>query len=214
MSQNLEQLKQAILTYDAEGGVTLTRAALEEGASAVEVAGALTGAIRVVGDAFGRGDIFLPELVAAANAGKAAMNIIEEVLTQTASQRESAGTFMIGTVAGDIHDIGKNIVAALFFAAGFKVIDLGVDISSAAFVEAVEKHSPDILGMSALLTTTAPAQKKVVADLAAAGLRDKVKIIVGGAAISHEFAREIGADGYGATAFEAVSLADRLLGRA
>jgi corrinoid protein of di/trimethylamine methyltransferase len=207
----LERLQQAILTYQDEAAQKEARRAFEEGIDPTQVATAVTDAIRQVGDAFGDGEIFLPELLSAAKATKAAMGIVEERLKAAGKEREKDGVLVIGTVQGDVHDIGKNIVAALFFASGFEVIDLGADISPEAFVKAVQEHRPDLLAMSALLTTTATMQKTVIEQLTAAGVRDQVKIIIGGAAISQGFADQIGADGYGATAFEGIHLAYRLL---
>ncbi len=139
------------------------------------------------------------------------MPVISEALKKSGKKREVVGTIAIGTVAGDIHDIGKTIVAALFEAAGFEVIDLGIDISKEKFIEAVKEHKPDILGMSALLTTTAKEQGVVIESLKDAGIRDNVKIIVGGGAINQALADQIGADGYGATTAEGVELGLRLM---
>jgi 5-methyltetrahydrofolate--homocysteine methyltransferase len=210
-NETLDRLKSAILTYEDEAAEELARLALADSLPPTDVANTVTDAIRQVGEAFGAGDIFLPELLSAAKATKAAMAVIEAELRDTGQEHEPAGTLVIGTVEGDIHDIGKNIVAALFFASGYRVVDLGTSVSPDAFVEAVRDHQPELLGMSALLTTTAAGQKSVIDQLAASGLRDRVKIIVGGAAISKGFAEQIGADGYGPTAFDGVELAARLL---
>ncbi len=207
----LGALKTAILAYEDEKSRDLARDALSAGADPAELAKAVTSAVREVGEAFGAGQVFLPELLGAAKATKAAMGVIEERLRATGAERERAGTLVIGTVQGDIHDIGKNIVAALFFASGYQVVDLGANVPADAFVRAVKEHRPELLGMSALLTTTASMQKSVIDELGRAGLRDRVKVIVGGAAISQGFAESIGADGYAPTAFAGVELAARLL---
>ena len=207
----LEKLKKSILEFEAEDARLWATKAMEEGADPKKTANVITEAIRQVGAAFGLGDIFLPELISAADAAKQAMPVISEALKKSGKKREVVGTIAIGTVAGDIHDIGKTIVAALFEAAGFEVIDLGIDISKEKFIEAVKEHKPDILGMSALLTTTAKEQGVVIESLKDAGIRDNVKIIVGGGAINQALADQIGADGYGATAAEGVELGLRLM---
>jgi corrinoid protein of di/trimethylamine methyltransferase len=209
--QILSDIKDAILSYDDATAQELARQALAAKIDATTVAESVTDAIREVGDAFGDGRIFLPELLAAAKATKAAMGIVEEHLQDAGEKLEAAGTLVIGTVQGDVHDIGKNIVAALFTASGYKVVDLGTNVSTEAFVAAVNEHKPELLGMSALLTTTATLQKTVIDQLAEDGLRNQVKVIVGGAAISKGFAESIGADGYAPTAFDGVELAGRLL---
>jgi methanogenic corrinoid protein MtbC1 len=167
--------------------------------------------IRKVGDEFGEGKLWLPDLVGAASAMQSAMSIIEEEIKRRGVKRESLGTVVIGTVYGDIHDIGKNMVATFLLAEGFKVYDLGVDVNAEEFIKAIKKYNADILAMSALMTTTAPEQKKVIEMLRKENLREKVKVIVGGAAITEEFAREIGADGYAPTAIQAAKLAKKLI---
>jgi methanogenic corrinoid protein MtbC1 len=139
--------------------------------------------------------------------------IIEEEIKRRGTKRESLGTVVIGTVYGDIHSIGKTMVAVLLTADGFVVNDLGINVTAENFVEGVKRYSPDILAMSALMTMTAPEQKKVIATLKKEGLRDKVKIMVGGGAITQEFADSIGADGYDPTAPGALKLARRLIGK-
>ena len=155
----------------------------------------------------------IPELVGAAEAMKSATPIIEEEIRKIGKKRETAGVIVIGTVKGDIHDIGKNMVATLVTIDGFTVHDLGTDLSAEQFIEAVKQYQADILAMSALLTMTAREQRKVIDALKKAGLRDKVRVMVGGAAITQEFADDIGADGYDPTAVGAVKLARRLTGK-
>ena len=207
----IRKLKESILQFEAENARIWATKAVAEGVDPAKAANALTEAIREVGEAFGRGDIFLPELVSAADAMKQAMPVIEEGLKKAGKKRKTLGTLVIGTVEGDIHDIGKAIVAALFEASGFQVIDLGINVPAKAFVDAVKLHKPDLIGLSALLTTTAPQQKVVINSLQEAGLRNKVKVIVGGGAITQDFADRIGADGYGANAVEGVQVAVQLL---
>jgi corrinoid protein of di/trimethylamine methyltransferase len=207
----LATMRKLVLDYEAEECETLAREAMDERVDPLQVADTLSEAIKEVGDAFGRGDIFLPELLMAADAVKRAQSVIEEELKKAPQQRKIEGRLLIGTVAGDIHDIGKNIVAALFQAAGFEVIDLGVDVPAEKFIEGIRENGPDIVGLSALLTTTAPHQREIIENLKKEGIRDKVKVIVGGGAITQEFADTVGADGYGANATEGVEIAKRLL---
>jgi len=209
----IEGLKKVIKEYDTEKAANLAKRAVEEKLDPLKVLNAMTVAIREVGDAFGRGELWLPDLVGAADAMQAAMPIIEEEIKRTGAKRESLGTVVAGTVFGDIHSIGKTMVCTLLIAEGFKVHDLGVNIKAEQFVEAIDKYNADILAMSALMTMTASEQKKVIERLKKEGLRDKVKIMVGGGAITEDFAREIGADGYDPTAPGAVKLARKLIGK-
>jgi len=209
----LNNLKKAVIEYDGEAAASWARKALEAGTDPFEALDALTGGIKQVGDGYGRGELWLPELVGAAEAMKRAMPIIEEEIKRRGKKRETAGIIVVGTVKGDIHDIGKNMVATLLTIDGFGVIDLGVDIAAEKFIEAIIKHKPDVLAMSALLTMTAPEQRKVIDALKKEGIRDKVKIMVGGGAITQGFADDIGADGYEPTAVGAVGLAKRLTGK-
>jgi 5-methyltetrahydrofolate--homocysteine methyltransferase len=207
------KLLDCILNFDSRGAADWARKAVDEGRDPTETLNLLIDTIRRVGDSFGRGEIFLPELMGAAQAMQSALPILEAEITKSGKQQQTEGTLVIGTVKGDIHDIGKTIVGIFFMTAGFKVIDLGVDVPAQRFVEAVREHNPDILGMSALLTTTALGQAKVMQALREAGLRDRVKVIVGGAAVTPELAKNVGADGYGATAVEGLQIAEKLLGK-
>jgi len=209
----LENLKKAILEYDPDGAANWAGKAVEEQINPLKIFDVLTTSLRQVGDAFGRGELFLPELIAAAQAMEAATPVITEELKKRDLKREPLGTVVIGTVLGDIHTIGKAMVSRLLTAEGFTVHDLGVNISAEAFTKAVRDYKPNILAMSALLTTTAPEQAKVINALQDAGIRDKVKVMVGGGAITQEFAQSIGADGYDPTAPGAVGLAKRLIGK-
>ena len=212
MTEILAKLKKAVIEYNAEAAASWARKALEEGIDPLEALDALTKGIKQVGDGYGRGELWLPDLIGAAEAMSSAMPIIEEEIKSRGMKRETAGVIIIGTVKGDIHDIGKNIVATLLTIDGFDVIDLGVDVAAEKFIEAMIKHKPSILAMSALLTMTAPEQRKVIDALKKEGIRDKVKVLIGGAAITQEFADDIGADGYDPTAAGAVNLARRLTG--
>jgi len=213
MDTILESLKKAVIEYDREAAASWARKALEEGIDPIEAVDALTEGIKQVGDGYGRGELFLPELVGAAEVMKRAVPILEEEINRRGKKRETAGVIVLGTVKGDIHDIGKNIVATLLTIDGFSVIDLGVDVAAEKFVEAIVKHKPGILAMSALLTMTASEQRKVIDTLKKEGIRDKVKVMVGGGAITQGFADDIGADGYDPTAVGAAKLARRLIGK-
>jgi corrinoid protein of di/trimethylamine methyltransferase len=190
------------------------RKAIEEGIDPLKAAEALTEGIREVGDRFGRGELYLPDLVCASEVVKNALPIITAEIEKQGKKMKSLGRVVIGTVFGDIHSIGKSMVATLLFASGFEVIDMGVNVRGEEFLKAVEEKNPDILAMSALLTTTMMEQKRVIEGLKNAGMREKVKVLVGGSPINEEFAISIGADGYGATAPEGVRIAKELLGLA
>jgi len=172
---------------------------------------ALRPAMEIVGERFERGEYFLAELVVA---GDLFMEIMDDLLKPLLSKKrgmEKLGTVVLGTVRGDLHEIGKNIVATMLRAAGFEVVDLGVDVPPEKFVEAVKKYNADILGMSALLTTTMMEMEVVIKELEKAGIRDRVKVIVGGAPITEDFAKKIGADAYGRDAVEAVEICKKLI---
>jgi methanogenic corrinoid protein MtbC1 len=206
-------LKKAIWEYDSQSAENLARNLIEEGAKPLAVLDVLTEAIRQVGDRFGNGELWLPDLVGAANAMQAAMPIIEKALKDTGSQRVSLGVVVIGTVFGDIHNIGKDMVSTLLTAAGFEVHDIGVNVPAEHFTRAIVECKADMLAMSALLTTTAAEQRKTISLLEKEGMRKAVKVIVGGGALTSGFAEDIGADGYEPTAPGAVKLATRLLGK-
>lgn len=207
----LDNLGRSIREYDKVGAARWARTAMEQQVDPIQALDALTAAIRDVGDDFGAGECFLPELVSAAEAMEAAMPIIEEQLNRTGGARKSAGKVVAGTVSGDIHNIGKSMLCTLLIADGFQVIDLGIDVPVAGFVKAIQEQQPDVLAMSALLTITAMEQKNVIDALKEAGIRDTVKVIVGGGAINDEFAAQIGADGYDPTAPGGVKLIRSLL---
>jgi len=174
---------------------------------------ALTPAIREIGDLFEKGEYFLPELIISADLFKEIMDEkLKPLLTAEGSAREVLGRVVIGTVKGDLHDIGKNIVATMLEIAGFEVYDLGVDVAPEEFVRKAKEVNADIVAMSALLTTTMMEMKNVIELLKREGLRDKVKVIVGGAPVTEEFARQIGADAYAEDAVKAVEVCKKLVG--
>jgi corrinoid protein of di/trimethylamine methyltransferase len=209
--RTLTDMAKAVQDYDGDEVANLARQALDEGIDPAAILDSLTASIREVGDAFGAGDLFLPELVGAADAMETAMPIVEEALKAQGGSRSSAGKVVAGTVAGDIHNIGKSIFCTLLVADGFEVIDLGIDVEVEKFIETIQEQKPDVVAMSALLTITAQEQQKVISALETAGLRDGLKVIVGGGAISQRFAETIGADGYSATAPGGVSLVRELV---
>jgi corrinoid protein of di/trimethylamine methyltransferase len=168
--------------------------------------------IEEVGDLFGKGEFFLPELVQGAEAMKAAVAVLQPELDKMKEGRKTMGKAVAGTVAGDIHEIGKTIVCSMLSAAGFTVTDIGCDVSVEVFVEKVKETKCDLLLLSALLTTTMPNQQKTIEALKAAGLRDGVKVMIGGAPTTRAWADEIGADGYAEDAIEAVAAAKQLVG--
>ena len=209
-----QRLAETITNYDVEGAVGLTREALAMGVEPLKIVeDGLAPGLRQVGEQFGRHELFLPDLVMAAEAMKAALSVLEPELDRRGSRRSLAGKVLIGTVEGDVHDIGKSIVAAVLTAGGFEVVDLGVDVKASTFVEKVGELEPDILGLSALLSTTVLRQGDVAEALTRAGLRERVKLVVGGAAVTREWAERIGADGFAKDAFEALDVSKRLLQR-
>ena len=189
------------------GVVELTQSALDHDISpAVIIKQGLTAGMQVVGEKFSTKEYFIPDMLASAEAVGAAMDILKPLLE--ASNVETKGKFAIVTVKGDIHDIGKNIVAILLKGAGYEVNDLGTDVPTEKIVEIVREYKPDYLGLSALLTTTMVAMGEVIEALKENGLRDKVKVLIGGAAVSNEYAKEIGADAYCVDGFEAIRVLD------
>ena len=209
----ISNLRKAVWEYDKQGAIHWAGKALEEKIDPMEAIDALVEAIRQVGEGFGRGELWLPDLIGAADALQSAMPIIQEEIQRRGTRRESLGTVVIGSVYGDIHNIGKSMVGSLLTAEGFDVHDLGINVEAEKFLEGIEKHKADILAMSALLTSTAPEGKKVIDILEKEGMREKVEVMMGGGAITQDFAEEIGADGYDPTAPGAVRLARSLLGK-
>jgi 5-methyltetrahydrofolate--homocysteine methyltransferase len=195
---DFESLKQMIID-GADGATAATQQLIDGGASAREILNeALLPGMDVVGDQMKSGDKFIPEVLLSARTMQACLDLIKPHLA--AGESMSLGTVVIGTVEGDMHDIGKNLVAMLLSGAGFEVVNLGKGVTPADFVAAVKEHKPQIVGMSGLLTTTIPKMPETIQALKDAGLRDSVKVIIGGAPVSVEWATEIGADAYGANA--------------
>jgi corrinoid protein of di/trimethylamine methyltransferase len=212
-SSILDELRTAVIEGDSEKSTEFAKKALESNIPPLDaITKGLAKGVKEVGDSFSAGQVFLVELVMAGDAMKAGMSVLLPVIKESKTEMTSAGKVMIGTVAGDIHSIGKDIVGTLLEADGFEVVNVGEDISSEAFVEKVKEHKPDVLGLSSLLTATMPAQKDVIEKLKEAGVRGDVKVIIGGAPTTQEWADEIEADGWAGDAVDAVSLVKKLVG--
>ena len=206
----MEKLREMIINGTNKGIADEVTRLLDQGSDAGSILNnAMIPAMAEVGDLFQKGEYFLPELLISGRAMQAALDILKPRLAQQGVK--GAGKAVIGTVSGDLHDIGKNLVGIMLEGAAFEVIDLGVDVSPARYVEAVQTNNADIVAMSALLTTTMLNMKATIDALKVAGLRDRVKIMVGGAPLSDKYAEEIGADGYASDASRAVALAQSLL---
>jgi corrinoid protein of di/trimethylamine methyltransferase len=208
-----QELYDAILKGDAKAAIALTRQALAEAADPVRLIGeCMIPAMDEVGRRFQCEEYFVPELLLAARAMKGGLELIRPLLA--AGGHQPAGRVVIGTVKGDLHDIGKNLVAALLEGGGFEVIDLGADVSPARFVETIQTRNANLVCLSALLTVTMPAMRTTIEALKQAGVRDRVKVLVGGAPVTRQFAHQIGADGYSEDAPGAVVLARQVLAEA
>jgi len=208
----LESLKQAVIDGEVDLAKEMCSKALQTGIDPmVAIEKGLQPGLQVVGDAFGRGESFIPELIAAAQVMEASSGILNKEIEKSGRTVKSLGLLAIGTVKDDIHTIGKSIVGAIFKAAGFDIIDLGIDVPVDAFVKVVEEKQPTLLGLSSLLTTTVAQQKMVIDALKGKGLRSKVKIMIGGGAVTQDWADEIGADIYGQNAQDGLMKAKKAL---
>ncbi len=206
------KLADSLVEGDPDATVALTRQALEAGLEPMEIirAGLMPG-MNAVGEKFSCGEYFLPDLIIAADGMKKAMELLEPELRSRHQTLDSPGTVILGTVKGDIHEIGKSLVGTMLSANGFKVIDLGVNVPNEAFIDQIRQTNADLLGLSALLTTTMTVQREIIQELKEAGIRNRVKVMVGGAPVTRAWAEEIGADGYAEDAMGAVQLARKLL---
>jgi len=208
----LAQLRQGLIEGEPDDAVAATHALLEDGVAPVSILeDGLTAAMLDLGEMWKRGDAFMPEVVAAAEVFTMCNAIVEPILLADSS-REVGARVMIATVKGDMHDLGKNMVISMLKVSGFQVIDLGKDVAADTIVQAVKEHEPDVVGLSALLTTTLPEQKVVIDSLGRAGLRNQVKMLVGGAPATQEWADAIGADAFGQHAPDAVRIVGELTG--
>jgi len=213
MSEILKQLQEVVILGEPDQARELAAQALETGvAPLTAIEEALNPGMQVVGDRYESGEYFIPDLVMSAEAMKAAMGVFEPALIARQEQRQVLGTVVIGTVEGDIHEIGKSLVATMLSAAGFQVHDLGVDVPASEFVKRVQETGANVVGLSALLTTTMLNQEAVIEALEEAGLREQVKVVIGGAPTSTDWAQTIGADAYAENANEAVGVVKGLLG--
>ena len=210
MSRLFERISTAVLEGDAEKAEKLTQRALEQGEAAKDVLdNALVTGMNEVGVRFKRGDMFVPEVLMSADAMQAGLSVLRPELA--ASGVKLIGKILMGTVKGDLHDIGKNLVSMMCEGSGFDIIDIGFNAPPEKFIDAIKEHQPDIVGMSAMLTTTMRAMGHTIKAIEEAGLRDQVKIMVGGAPVDAEFAKRIGADGYGSNAPSGADLAKRFV---
>lgn len=208
---SIETIYQAVLEGNANTAAAEVQAGLDAGLAAGDILNkGCIAAMAEVGQLFEEGEMFVPEMLIAARAMQSAMRILKPHLAE--GEISSSGKVILGTVSGDLHDIGKNLVGMMMEGAGFEIVDLGTDVSAETFVEAVRAHGADIVGMSALLTTTMPSMGVTVEALIEAGLRDKVKVMIGGAPVTQAFSDQIGADGFAPDASSATRVAKSLLG--
>jgi len=208
----LIKLEEAIQKGDEQQAAELTKQAVELGATPLQILqDKLVPTLKDIGDKFGRLEIFLPEMMLAADAAKAVIAILDPILKESKSEGATIGRVVIGTVAGDVHDIGKNMVARMLEVNGFEVTDLGTDVSVADFLSTARQQSVDIIAMSSLLTTSLPYVRDVISVLRETGEQENFKVIVGGGPVTEEWAKENGADGYGKNAADAVTLAHSLV---
>ncbi|KUK36866.1 MAG: 5-methyltetrahydrofolate--homocysteine methyltransferase [Clostridia bacterium] len=207
---SLKELIDLVIAGDVQGVKEATKRLLEAGEEPLRVINeALIPGINEVGVRFKEGEMFVPEMMMSAQAMKAGVELAKEMIG--GAEVPAAGKVVIGSVKGDLHDIGKNLVIMMLESSGFSIVDLGVDAAPEKFVQAVKEHQPHLVGMSALLTTTMPVMQEVIAALEKEGLRDAVKVIIGGAPVTREYAEEIGADGYAPDAGAAVELCKQLV---
>jgi len=207
----LDGIHDGILFGETDGAVASTQAGVSAGLDPMDLVDvAMMPALREVGRRFESGGYFLPEMLVAAAAMKASMDVVRPLLREIAN--DPIGTFVMGTVAGDIHDIGKNICNVMLESSGFKVIDLGINVPAEDFVEAIRANQPDAVGMSAFLTTTMRQIERNIEAIEAAGLRDGIKILIGGAPVNQEYADQVGADGYAPDANSTTRITKQLLG--
>ena len=208
----LNSLREAILSFDIEAARKAAEETIKAGIDPTEAAKeALIPALREVGNKFHRYEVFLPHLVLAGDAMTEAMNVFEPTMTKEQIAELRRGTVVIGTVEGDLHDIGKNVVAMVLKSEGFVVHDIGKDVKTSEFIDKAQAVNADAIGISSLMTTTIPYQRELVEELERLGLRDKFKVVVGGGPVTAEWAEQIGADGYGRDATEAVKVMKELL---
>jgi len=209
-----QRLSTAIISGDKNKLLVVVEEALQEGLTPSDIIEkGMSPGMKEVGEKFARYEIYLPEMMIAAEAWEDAMKVLEPKLSETGAERKRAGRVVLGTVKGDVHSIGKNIVGAMLKMNGFEVIDLGVDVNASAFVTKAEEVEANIIAASALMSTTIPQQKSIIEHLEARGVRNKYRVLVGGGSTSQEWADSIGADGYGRTAGDAVAQALKVVAK-
>ncbi|MCP4622303.1 MAG: cobalamin-binding protein [bacterium] len=207
---NFVEIKEATMNGEQHTVAELTREAIKQGAGAEQIIqDSFIAAMSIVGEKFGAGEIYIPEMLRAARAMKFGMEVLSPLIV--GNKDHTLAKVVLGTVKGDMHDIGKNLVGMMLEGSGFEVIDLGIDVPANKFVDAVKQYQPQFLAMSALLTTTMEQMKMVIAELEGAGLREQVKVFVGGAPVNRSFADEIGADGHGINAGQAAKSMKKML---
>ena len=209
--EEIKDLEQAILNFDVESAREAAKKVLEAGIDPEVAIKRVTIAVREVGEKFHRGDLFLPHLVLAGNCMSVVVEVLEKAISKEKKKLLKRGIVVMGTVQGDIHNIGKNIVGAMLKAEGFEVHDLGENVPTERFIEKAQEINADIIAESSLMTMTMPAQRELIEELKRRGLRKKFKVMVGGGSVTAEWVNEIGADGYGRDATEAVEVAKKLL---
>lgn len=215
MTDLLARIRESVAELNLDKTLEHVKEAVEKGLGVVDIIEkGLAEGMRIVGEKYESGEYFIADLIVSAEIFNKALSILKPKLEEMRKQVKPLGTVVIGTVYGDIHDIGKNLVATMLRISGFEVVDLGVDVPPEKFVESVKKHNADIVGISTLLTSTMTHIRDVVEALKKAGLRDRVKVIVGGAPLTEEIAKELGADAYGENAVKAVEICKKLLGKA
>lgn len=214
MSEDIfDELSNSVLTFESDEVKKTTQKALEKGIDPIDIIEkGFTKALKIVGDEYEKGEFFLMELIAAADCVKKVLDeILNPLILNKKNRRKTLGVIVLGTVKGDIHEIGKNIIASFLFAAGFDVHNIGTDVSVETFVEKAREVNADVVGASALLSTTLPEQEKIVEAFKSAGLRDKIKLIFGGSPVTEQWVNDIEGDGFAGTPLEAVKLVKRLL---
>ena len=211
MADILNTLKQSILDFDEEAAEAAAKEAVEQGVNPVKAVGALADGLNELGEAFEKMEVFLPEIMLASDAFKAALAVLEPELKKANQEGKKSIPVVIGTVQGDVHQVGKDMVATFLTTAGFDVHDLGVDVSPSRFLEEAKKYDAKIIAAAALMSTTRPVQKDLLDFLEAKGVRDKYIVFVGGGVVTQDWATEIKADGYGQDAIATVELAKKLL---
>ena len=214
MSKDLfKQMAQSVIDGDDDEAASLAQQVLDEGANPLQaINNGFSAGMAVVGDLYSTGEYFLPDLILGGEAMKAALAVLEPALKASGQVRKVSGTVVLGTVKGDIHEIGKSLVGSMLSASGFKVHDLGVDIKASEFVAKTREFDADIVALSALLTTTMLRQQDVIEHLVDAGLRERVKVMVGGSPVTQGWADQIGADGFAENAANAVVVAKKMMG--